>query len=276
MKQDELISSSTLLYRSQALCRALDILDCFSQQDRELSLTDIVQRTGLNKTTAKRMLYNLVSRSYLQQNFETRRYRLGMRVFELGGIVHSSFSLRDRALPHLVNLRDRTGVTVFMGVAVEDRLVYVEKLGGTGIIQISSAIGWHANLHFGMLGMVLMAHMPESRVSEILEKHPLQAYTAFSITDPYAFRIRLAEVRSQGFAEEHNEAHEGLSGVAAPVYDYSREVIAAVGVSLPVSKNHGAEAVQQIVKEVRTAAGAISADLGYLEIQAPVKFVRNF
>jgi len=266
MKQDDTIASSDPLYRSQALCRALDIMDCFSHRDRELSLTDIVQRTGLNKTTAKRMLFNLVSRSYLQQNFETRRYRLGMRVFELGGIVHSSFSLRDRALPHLVKLRDKIGLTVFMGLAVEDRLVYVEKLGGTGIIQISSAIGWHTNLHFGMLGMVLMAHLPESRVDEILEKCPLEAYTPFSITDPHAFRIRLAEVRSQGFAEEHNEAHEGLSGVAAPVYDFSREVIAAVGVSLPVSRNHGPEAIRQIVVDVKATAGGISHDLGYVEI----------
>ncbi|HYA43580.1 MAG TPA: IclR family transcriptional regulator [Syntrophobacteraceae bacterium] len=276
MKQGDPAASSDLLYRSQALCRALDIMDCFSQRDRELSLTDIVQRTGLNKTTAKRMLYNLVSRSYLQQNFETRRYRLGMRVFELGGIVHSSFSLRDRALPHLVKLRDKTGLTVFMGVAVEDRLVYVEKLGGTGIIQISSAVGWHTNLHFGMLGMVLMAYLPDSRVHEILEKQPLVAYTPFSITDPHAFRIRLAEIRRRGFAEEHNEAHEGLSGVAAPIYDYSRVVVAALGVSLPESRNHGPEAVREIGADVKAAAGGISHDLGYFEVQATVGPLRIF
>lgn len=260
--------SSAQMYRSQAISRAFDILDCFSYQGRELSLTDIVQRTGLNKTTAKRILYNLASRNYLQQDPQTRRYRLGMRLFELGGIVYNSFSLRERAHPHLSALRDKTGLTIFMGIAVEDHLVYVEKLGGTGIIQISSGVGWRINLDFGMLGMVLMAYLPEPRVDEILKRHPLQAYTPFSITDPKAFRARLAEIRDRGFVVEHNEAHEGLSGIAAPIRNYSRSVVAAIGVSLPVSRNHGPKEVQKLVEEVKATAEAISHDLGYLKISA--------
>ena len=228
-----------------------------------MNLSNIVQRTGLNKTTVKRMLYNLVSRSYLQQDLASRRYRLGLRLFELGSIVYYSFSLKKIAHPHLVRLRDTTGLTVFMGIAVEDRLVYVEKLGGTGVIQISSNVGWHTKLHFGMLGMVLMAYLPESRVEDILKEDPPEAYTPFSITDQHAFRIRLAEIRNQGFAEEHSEAHEGLSGIAAPISDYTGQVIAAAGVSLPISKNQGPPIIRQIIDEVKSSAEAISRDLGW-------------
>ena len=252
-------------YRSQSLGRALDILDCFSLQNRELSLSDIALRTGLNKTTAKRILFNLAARNYLHQDPLTRRYRLGIRLFEMGGVVYSSFSLRSYALPHLKRLRDQTGLTVFMGIALQDQLVFVEKQGGTGIVQITSDIGWHSNLHFGMLGMVLMAYFSESKVQEILAQHPLKAYTPLSITDPDAFALRLAEVRDRGFLVEREEAYEGLIGIAAPVRDHSRKVIAAVGVSVPVSKNFGAAEIDGLIKIVKAVGDAISADLGYDE-----------
>ena len=90
MKQTD---SKNSIYRVQALDRALDILDCFSFQDREFSLSEIVKVTGFNKTTAKRLISNLESRGYLQQDPQTKAYQLGMRLFELGGIVFSSFSL---------------------------------------------------------------------------------------------------------------------------------------------------------------------------------------
>ena len=79
------------IYKVQSLERALDILDCFSFQNRELTLSEVVDCTGLNKTTAKRLISNLVNRGYIQHDLQTKRYKLGMRLFELGGIVFSSY-----------------------------------------------------------------------------------------------------------------------------------------------------------------------------------------
>ena len=81
----------------QVLMRTLDILDCFDYQNRVLNLSDVVNRTGLNKTTAKRLISNLVACGYLQQDPQSKSYPLGMRLFELGGIVFSSFSLHQAA-----------------------------------------------------------------------------------------------------------------------------------------------------------------------------------
>jgi DNA-binding IclR family transcriptional regulator len=80
-------NSKESIYKVQALERALDILDCFSFQKRELSLSEVVYLTGLNKTTAKRLISNLTARGYLQQDPQSKTYQLGMRLFELGGIV---------------------------------------------------------------------------------------------------------------------------------------------------------------------------------------------
>lgn len=254
-------------YRVQALERALDIVDCFSFQRRELGLSEIAEITGMNMTTAKRLISNLTRRGYLQQIPDTKRYRLGMRLFELGGIVFSSFSLRKAAAHHITELQNRTGVTVLLGAMMDDELVYMDKREGAGMmIRISSDIGWRRPLHYGMLGMVLMAYLDPDHVKEVLEKSPLQAHTANSLTDKNAFSIRLEEIRKDGFILEKEEAVEGVMGIAAPVRDYSRHVIASLGVAIPVVNSNLEKELKKTVAHVIAACDEISSDLGYLKI----------
>jgi len=254
------------IYRVQALERALDILDCFNFQNRELSLSDVVDRTGLNKTTVKRLIANLATRGYLQQDPQTRKYQLGMRLFELGGVVFSSFSLPRAAAYPMTELQNKTGATVLLGVKLEDQLVYVDKREGDGMIRISSDIGWRRPLHYGMLGMVLMASLETKEILQILKRYPLEAHTPFSITDVDAFSLRLEEIRMQGYAVEKEEAVEGLTGIAAPIKNYSRQVVAALGVAMPAGRRNLNENLSGIVKLVKHACDSISSELGYLKI----------
>ncbi len=263
MKQSD---SNNSIYRVQALERALDILDCFNFQSRELSLSDVVNRTGLNKTTAKRLISNLTTRGYLQQDPQTRKYQLGMRLFELGGVVFSSFSLRRSAAAPMTGLQNETGATVLLGVRIEDQLVYVDKREGNGMIRISSDVGWRRPLHYGMLGMVLMAGIESGEVERILQEYPLEAHTPFSITDVDALSLRLEEIRVQGYVIEKEEAVEGLFGIAAPIKDYNRQVVAALGIALPVGQRNLKEGLDTTIDVVKKTCDLISSDLGYLKI----------
>lgn len=254
------------IYRVQALERALDILDCFDFQNRELGLSEVVNRTGLNKTTAKRLIANLVDRSYLQQDPQSKKYQLGMRLFELGGVVFSSFSLRRSAAAPMTTLQSETGATVLLGVKMEDHLVYVDKCEGHGMIRISSDVGFRRPLHYGMLGMVLMASLDSAEVDRILGKYPLEAHTPFSITDLDAFSLRLEEIRVQGHAIEKEEAVESLIGITAPVRDYSRHVVAALGIALPVGQRDLQDNLDRTIDMVKCTCRTISMDLGYLKV----------
>jgi len=262
----KLSDTNNSIYRVQALERALDILDCFNFQNRELSLSDVVNRTGLNKTTAKRLISNLTTRDYLQQDPQTRKYQLGMRLFELGGVVFSSFSLRRAAASPMTGLQNESGATVLLGVRMDDHLVYVDKREGDGMIRISSDVGWRRPLHYGMLGMVLMASIESGEVERILEKYPLEAHTPFSITDVDALSLRLEEIRVQGYVIEKEEAVEGLFGIAAPIKDYSRQVVAALGIALPVGQRNLKEGLDRTIDLVKKTCDMISSDMGYLKI----------
>jgi len=254
------------LYRTKSLERALDILDCFNFNKKELSLSEIVQKTGLNKTTTKRLVANLTARGYLQQIPKSKHYQLGLRLFELGGIVFSSFSLRKAAGHPMSRLQNATGVTVLLGVMMEEQLVYMDKREGNGMIQISSDIGWLRPLHYGMLGMVLMAYLTTEKVRDILKKCPLESHTPYSISDEYAFKLRLEKIRKDGYIVEREEAVEGIVGIAAPIRDYSRQVVAALGVALPIGKLNEGEGVKKIVELVKNTTDEISSDLGYLKV----------
>jgi len=254
------------IYKVQALERALDIIDCFSFQARELSLTDIVNRTGLNKTTAKRLISNFTTRGYLHQNPQSKKYQLGIRLFELGAIVFSSFSLRQAAAYPMTKLQNDSGATVLLGINMEDQLVYVDKREGAGMIRISSDIGWRRPLHYGMLGMILLAHLDTKDVRRILKRTPLQAHTPFAITDPGAFSLRLEKIRNQGYIMEKEEAVEGLFGIAAPIRDYSKQVVAALGITLPLSSSNQTDKIEQLIGMVKKTCETISANLGYLKI----------
>jgi DNA-binding IclR family transcriptional regulator len=259
-------STKNSIYKVQALERALDILDCFDFQNRELSLSDVVYRTGLNKTTAKRLIANLASRGYLRQNPQTKTFQLGMRLFELGGIVFSSFSLRRAAALPMTDLQTETGATVLLGVRIDDQLVYIDKREGNGMLRISSDIGWRRPLHYGMLGMVLMASLDSRDASNILSQHPLQSHTPLSITDQDAFSLRLEQIRDQGYVLEKEEAVEGAMGIAAPIRDYSRQVKAALGIALPLGQRNRIADIDRIVELVKKTCETISSDLGYLKI----------
>jgi IclR family KDG regulon transcriptional repressor len=253
-------------YRVKSAERIFDILDCFTFNTKELSLSEIASKTGLHKTTVKRLIANLLARGYLRQVPSSRRYQLGLRLFELGGIVFSSFSLRRAAASYITHLRNETGATVLLGVLMESQLVYIDRRGGRGTIYLTSEIGWRRPPHFGMLGMVLMSHLDPEEVDSILEQFPLQSYTPYAITDKDLFRLRLEKIRSQGYVLESEEAIEGTIGVAAPIRDYSRKVIGALGIAMFQKRSNQRRDIDSFVRMVKKACDDISADLGYLRI----------
>jgi DNA-binding IclR family transcriptional regulator len=189
-----------------------------------------------------------------------------MRLFELGGIVFSSFSLRRAAAYPMSRLQSETGATVLLGVKIENQLVYIDKREGDGMLRISSDIGWRRPLHYGMLGMVLMASLKINDIRQILTEDPLQTHTPYSITDQDAFSIRLEQIRDQGYVLEKEEAVEGVVGIAAPIKDYTRQVVAALGIALPVGHRQLKENLDRFVDLVKQTCETVSSDLGYLKI----------
>lgn len=199
---------------------------------------------------------------FLRYDQNSRNYYLGLKLFTLGSIVFSSFSIRKAASPHLSQLQSKTGETVFLGVLEGDNLVYIDKWeDARRPIRFASDIGTHRPPRFGMLGQILMAFLEDEEVEKILKRNPLKAFTRKFIMDRKVFMAKLQKIRMQGFNVDEGEAIDGITGISAPIRDYSDKVIAAVGGDLisPSKKN---ERIKNSIKDVVEMAKRISEELG--------------
>ncbi len=248
---------------NRSLLRALNLLSCFQFDRPELGLTELTSISGLPKATVYRLAATLVYSDFLKYDNQTKRYSLGIRLFELGGIVFASFSLRRVASPHLSRLHTQINRrTVFLGVLQNDKLVYVDKREDTSSLRFSTDVGRQRPPHFGMLGQVLMAYLPESEVDRLLEAEPLKALTERTITDRTLFEERLKLIRKQGYVVEEGEVLDIITGVAAPVRDFSGQVVAAIGAGF-IGSSVDYKTITEIAAQTVETAAQISQDLGY-------------
>jgi IclR family transcriptional regulator, KDG regulon repressor len=261
MKRDDEPKQEPFYNRS--LERALQILVAFSGEKNELSLGQIADALDLSKATILRLCSTLVKFGFLRQEQESKKYHLGLKLFELGSIVFSSLSLTRVASPHLTELESRLGKTVFLGILEDGDLLYVDKReGAKDGIRFTSSVGKRRPPYWGMLGSVLMAFLPDKEIDRLLARSPLTATARKSFITTEPFKECLRQIREQGFVVEDETAFEGISGVAAPIRDFAGNVVAAVGVGF-ISSSVDTKKVKKIIKEVTETAYRISKELGY-------------
>jgi DNA-binding IclR family transcriptional regulator len=252
-------------FYNRSLERALQILDAFSFEKRELSLGDLSRDLNLPKATVYRLCSTLIKYGFLKTNGSLHTYSLGLKLFALGGVILASFSLRKVAAAHLTNLQSKTGETVFLGILENDELIYIDKKEDERKpIRFSSDVGMRRPAHWGMLGQVLMAFLEDEAVEDVLRRNPLRPFARKSITSEATFKERLRKIREQGFNIDREEALEGVGGVAAPIHDHTGKVVAGVGVGF-ISSSEDPKKLKQIIKEVRKTGEMISQELGFRE-----------
>jgi DNA-binding IclR family transcriptional regulator len=214
-------------YRIQAIERAVAILNAFSVDDPELGVTELAERVGLHKSTVHRFMVNLDAAGLVERNPRTGRYRLGLHIFELGGLVMQQMNLWDEALPFLESLVRDTGETGHLAVLDGGEAIYIERVEARRALRVPSAIGRGYPAHATNLGKVLLADLPRERVAEIVAERGLAAYTPKTITDLPALEAELESIRERGYAIDDEEYDEGLRCIGAGVRDHSGHVVGA-------------------------------------------------
>ena len=248
-------------YRIQAIERAVSILNVFSVDEPELGVTEIAERVGLHKSTVHRFMVNLDAAGLVERNPRSGRYRLGLHIFELGGLVMQRMNLWDEALPFLEGLVRDTGETGHLAVLEGGEAIYIERVEARRPLRVPSAIGRGYPAHATNLGKVLLADLPRERLVEIVAAHGLASYTRNTITDLPQLEEELERIRIQGYAIDDEEYDEGLRCIGAGVRDHSGRVVSALGIGGPVTRITP-ERVEELAQLVMTAAAGLSRRLG--------------
>jgi DNA-binding IclR family transcriptional regulator len=252
-------------FYNRSLERALQIMITFNNERQVLTLAQLSESLNLPRATVLRLCSTLVKYNFLSQDPESKRYSLGLRLFELGSIVFYSFSLRKIASPYLGQLHVKLAKTIFLGILDNDEVLYVDKREDPrNPISFTSKIGTRRPPYWGMLGPVLMAYLPDNDIKRLLQKSPLTATTKKSIIKKEEFLKWLVRIREDGYAVDIETALEGIGGAAAPIRDFTGKVIACIGIAF-IASSVGPKDLKNIVKEVTGTALAISKEMGYME-----------
>jgi IclR family pca regulon transcriptional regulator len=251
---------------SQSLERGLAILGCFTPKRPVLGIADIADELGMSRSTTHRYVITLVALGYLEQG-ASRKYRLGLRVTDLGMSALNSTGLREHAHPYLEDLRQRTTYTTSLGVLDGSEVLYVDRVRsyrrGQGDIDLDVHTGSRLPAYCTSMGKLLLANVPESEQREEIASMKLTKRGPNTITTKKALREELDEIRAAGVAVNDQELAAGLYAVAAPVRNDAREVVAAVNLSAHSSMISLGELVDALGPHLVSTADRISARLGY-------------
>ena len=249
-------------YRVQVLDRALGLLDALAQQPNGATLTELSLRLRLHKSTAHRLVMVLERHHLVCRQPETGRYRLGLKLFELGSRAVASTDLREQARPHLQRVLYETEETVHLCVLDEGEVVYVDKVEPQRSVRMASSMGRRMPAHCTAVGKAMLAELSETEVDEIVRRSGLRRVTRHTITTPAELSAELRAIRARGYALDNEENEEGVRCVAAAVRDSNGHPVAAISVSGP-SFRITKEKVPVVARAVTAAAQAISQKLGH-------------
>jgi len=237
-----------------AVERAVAVLE--SLADGELGTNEIARRTGLNASTASRQLATLVAGGLVEHVADTGRYRLGLRLVELGSAALGRFDLRDLARPHLRALVDATGETATLSVPGETDAITVDFVQSPRSVRSVAQLGRPSIGHATAAGKIVLAFDASAR-----DSLPLRRYTTRTIVDDQALDAELERVRRDGFARATDEREVGLAAIAAPVLNRAGELVAIVGVQGPSERFRGRELTGAVVS-LRDVVVALSRAVG--------------
>ncbi len=245
---------------SDSFQKAIDILDCFDAQTSLLGITDLSRRLGLPKSTTQRLINNLRHRGLVEQDTVTGKYRLGIKLFELGVRALRQMDLPQRAKPHLQTLTTVSGETSTLAILYGFEALYTERVESPRSVR-ASTIGSRVPLHCTAIGKVLLTSLSDSEFEWFIQTKGLPARTANTFTDANRLKEHLIQVRQQGYAIDNQEFEDGLVCIGAPVFNFASHVIAAVGISVPLMRA-GSDNLRDLISAVSSAAQALSVEMG--------------
>lgn len=242
-----------------AFQKGLSVLESLAHADDARGISEIANELKMTKSNVHRVLQALVQRGYASQDPVSNRYKLTLKIWELGAQVLARIDLKEIAAPFLLDLAERTAETVHLSVLDGANVIYIDKIDSPQPVRAYSKMGGRAPAYCVATGKAMLAFQSDEVVKRAGAK--MARYTPKTFRNIGDLNQDLERVRRLGYAINRGEWHEGVCGIAAPIRDSSGIVIAAVGLSGPAHRM-SASIMRKFGPKVMQAANAISRNLG--------------
>lgn len=244
-------------YNVRSVERAMQVLASFDREHAEQGVSEIAQATGLHKATAHRIMMTLYNSGFLERTADGEKFRLGLRMVELGLGALRRLDVRRAALPYMEKLVDEFQEICTLGVFDRGQVLYIEVVHCTHSLTIAARVGRHLPAHCTASGKVFLAFLPPEIVEPVLEA-PLKVYTQKTITSTSRLREELEVVQQRGYATADEEFEVGIWAISAPIRDIDWNVIAAMSIPFPTNRLSPGR-IPEIAQALLEAANAVSA-----------------
>lgn len=246
----------------QSVDRAIMILKCFSEKKKELKLSEIAEEVSLNKSTTHGIVSTLKHHQLLDQNPDSQKYKLGLFLMQLGDLVADSMDVIKIAHPFIVKISEQIDETVHLASLDKLEVVYIQKEEPFQAMRVSTYVGARNPAHCTAVGKVLLAYMGEEQLSLILPQI-LDRYTPYTINLKTELLREFQLIRARGYSIDNEELLEGVTCVAAPIFDNSGVARYSISITGP-SFRMNAGKIDSGIALVQKAAIEISNKLGYI------------
>jgi DNA-binding IclR family transcriptional regulator len=243
----------------RAVERALDVLMCFSSRTPELSMTQISEMVGINKSTVHRLLATLEGKRFVERDAVTGMYRPGIRLLQMAFLTLEHNDLRRLAAPFLHSLCEKYRENVNLSVLDGAEVIYLDVIESSQRVKLAAAPGQRLPAFCTASGKAMLAFLPEEKVRDILTRG-MPAYTPNTRTSVDAIFEELRHTRERGYATSEQEFEDGINAVAAPICNHPIASVSIAGPAYRLTRERMIEigpdllaVVKNIAKEVELA-----------------------
>jgi IclR family pca regulon transcriptional regulator len=243
----------------QSLDRGLRVIRAFSDRNDRLSMADVARATNQSRAATRRFLLTLETLGYL--GVDDKRYYLRPRVLELGYAYLSSSTTVEITQHYLEELSKELRESCSACAYDRGEIVYVARAAADRIMTVNIGVGRRLPAFATSTGRVLLSGLSETELDDFFETYPRPALTSKTITDEKELRAIIARAAEQGWTSNDEEFESGVRSVAAPVYDASGSMWAAVNISVPASRASIKELETKFLPRLLEVTQAISRDI---------------
>ncbi len=216
----------------KSLHKAIAVLECFTPQEPELSITEISARLGLHKSTVHNIVSTFEQHGYIERNVQTNKCRLGIKILELTHTFNVNHSLTNVIRPIIRDLANLVNENVYFGVPQGGEVLYLEGAYPSSYLS-RTMIGEKAEMYCTGIGKAILAFLPEKEQKEALRLQSMKPFTPSTITDRDVLVAEIAEIRKRGYSIDNMEHEIGIKCISVPVVSRSGHLLGAMSISVP-------------------------------------------
>jgi len=242
--------------------RTLAILDLLTEHRDGLTLTEVQRHLDFPKSSTYVLLMTMVSRGFLEQEADTRRFRIGIRLWQAGQSYVAVNDLERVALPYMESLRDALNETVQLATLDGVDNIYIAKVDPDHQLRLASRVGARLPAYATGIGKALLSQLDDDEIRSRFADVTFVKHTPRTITSLAKLLTVVREIREQGYATDNCEYTPGVFCIAAPLNGHRGDSRAAISVSFPEVRKTPA-LVGRTIENVRETAQLLSQRMGY-------------